>query len=117
MGYDVSIPSTESRGPRPRDRRRHTFVNDRRRRMDLRRIHSNGSVAKRTMEKSNDWLYVLDGGAAEHLIGQCLAREAVGDPPRRRQARSGGRVWLIAAALKAAGSFTRARGFESLPLR
>src|SRR5215211_4576525 len=30
---------------------------------------------------------------------------------------SGGRVWLIAAALKAAGRYDTARGFESLPLR
>jgi hypothetical protein len=38
-----------------------------------------GSVVKRTVENSYDWLYVLDGGVAEHHIGQCLAREAVGD--------------------------------------
>jgi hypothetical protein len=52
------------------------FANDRRRQVDLRRIHSNSSgyVVKRTTEGSYDWLYVLDGRGSEFLIKECLAQ-------------------------------------------
>jgi hypothetical protein len=51
------------------------FANDRRRQVDLRRIHSNSSgyVVKRTRQGSYDWLYVLDGNGSEYLIKECLA--------------------------------------------
>ena len=82
MGYDVSIPLTESA---PYDlivddgarlvRVQCKFANDPRRQVDLRRIHSNsnGYVVKRTRAGSYDWLYVLDGTNAEYLIRECLA--------------------------------------------
>jgi hypothetical protein len=51
------------------------FASDRRRQVDLRRIHSNSSgyVVKRAAEGSYDWLYVLDGTDAEYLIKKCFA--------------------------------------------
>ena len=82
MGYDVSIPLTESAaydlvvddGERLA-RVQCKFTADRRRQVDLRRIHStaNGYVVKRAAEESYDWLYVVDGGGAEYLIEECLA--------------------------------------------
>lgn len=82
MGYDVSIPLTESAaydlvvddGQRLL-RVQCKYANDRRRQVDLRRIHSNstGYVVKRTRENAYDWLFVLDGNHAEHLIKSCLA--------------------------------------------
>ena len=81
MGFDVSIPLTESAaydlvvddGSRLA-RVQCKFANDRRRQVDLRRIHSNstGYVVKRALEGSYDWLYVLDGTNAEYLIKECL---------------------------------------------
>jgi hypothetical protein len=82
MGYDVSIPLTESAAyDLVVDDGRHLvrvqckFASDRRRQVDLRRIHSNsaGYVVKRTPEGSYDWLYVLDGGDSEYLMKECLA--------------------------------------------
>ena len=80
MGYDVSIPLTESaaydlvvdHGHRLA-RVQCKFASDRRQ-VDLRRIHSNSSgyVVKRTTEGSYDWLYVLDGHGSEYLITECL---------------------------------------------
>jgi hypothetical protein len=82
MGYDVSIPLTESAaydlvvddGVRLA-RVQCKYAADRRRQVDLRRIHSNsaGYVVKHAAEGSYDWLYVLDGGSAEYLIKACLA--------------------------------------------
>ena len=82
MGFDVSIPVTESAAydlvlddGRQLARLQCKFVSDRRRQVDLRRIHSNSSgyVVKRTTVGSYDWLYVLDGANAEYLIKECLA--------------------------------------------
>ncbi len=82
MGYDVSIPLTESAAydlivddGHQLARVQCKFANDRRRQVDLRRIHSNSSgyVVKRTTEGSYDWLYILDGGDSEYLIKECLA--------------------------------------------
>jgi hypothetical protein len=81
MGYDVSIPVTESAAydlivddGRQLVRVQCKFSNDNRRQVDLRRIHSNSSgyVVKLTAENSYDWLYVLDGGRSEYLIKECL---------------------------------------------
>lgn len=82
LGYDVSIPVTESAAydlvvddGRDLARVQCKFANDRRRQVDLRRIHSNstGYVVKHTEEDSYDWLYVLDGASSEYLIKACLA--------------------------------------------
>ena len=82
MGYDVSIPLTESAAydlivddGHQLVRVQCKFASDRRRQVDLRRIHSNsaGYVVKRATEGSYDWLYVLDGGNSEYLIKTCLA--------------------------------------------
>ncbi|CAN5289228.1 hypothetical protein BH20ACT13_BH20ACT13_22110 [soil metagenome] len=82
LGYDVSIPLTESAAydlivddGRQLVRVQCKFASDRRRQVDLRRIHSNsgGYVVKRTPEGSYDWLYVLDGGDSEYLMKECLA--------------------------------------------
>jgi hypothetical protein len=82
MGYDVSIPLTESAAydvivddGRVLARVQCKFVGDRRRQVDLRRIHSssNGYVVKRTTEDSYDWLYVLDSADSEYVIKKCLA--------------------------------------------
>jgi PD-(D/E)XK endonuclease len=82
MGYDVSIPLTESAAydlvvddGDQLARVQCKFASDRRRQVDLRRIHSNsaGYVVKRAIEGSYDWLYVLDGGDAEYVIKECLA--------------------------------------------
>jgi hypothetical protein len=82
MGYDVSIPLTESAAydlvvddGRQLARVQCKFANDRRRQVDLRRIHSNSSgyVVKRAAENSYDWLFVLDGSNSEYLIKACLA--------------------------------------------
>jgi hypothetical protein len=82
MGYDVSIPLTESAaydlviddGSRLW-RVQCKFVSDRRRGVDLRRIHSNstGYVVKQTVEDSYDWLFVLDASGVEYLVKACLA--------------------------------------------
>ncbi len=80
MGYDVSIPLTESAAydlivdnGQELARVQCKFANDPRRQVDLRRIHSNstGYVVKRTEEDSYDWLFVLDGADSEYLIKQC----------------------------------------------
>jgi hypothetical protein len=82
MGFDVSIPLTESAAydlivdnGQKLARVQCKFANDRRRQVDLRRIHSNSSgyVVKRTRQGSYDWLYVLDGNGSEYLIKECLA--------------------------------------------
>jgi len=82
MGFDVSIPLTESAAydlivddGEDLARVQCKFANDRRRQVDLRRIHSNSSgyVVKRTSEGAYDWLYVLDGNGSEYLIKKCFA--------------------------------------------
>ena len=82
MGYDVSIPLTESAAydlvvddGRDLARVQCKYVSDRRRQVDLRRIHSNsnGYVVKRSLEGSYDWLFVLDGQNSVYLIKQCFA--------------------------------------------
>jgi hypothetical protein len=82
MGYDVSIPLTESAAydlvvddGHQLARVQCKFASDRRRQVDLRRIHSNsaGYVVKRITDGSYDWLYVLDGGGSEYLIKKCFA--------------------------------------------
>jgi len=82
MGYDVSIPLTESASydlvvddGHELARVQCKFASDRRRQVDLRRIHSNSSgyVVKRAIEGSYDWLYVLDGTDAEYVMKECLA--------------------------------------------
>jgi hypothetical protein len=81
MGYDVSIPLTESAAydlvvddGHELARVQCKFTNDPRRQVDLRRIHSNsnGYVVKRTAADSYDWLFVLDGTNSEYLIKACL---------------------------------------------
>jgi PD-(D/E)XK endonuclease len=104
MGYDVSIPLTESA---PYDlvvddgaglaRVQCKYANDRRRQVDLRRIHSNSSgyVVKRTVEGSYDWLYVLDGTGAEYLIKECFAERrsvTLRDTDRVRPVEESGRT-------------------------
>ena len=81
MGYDVSIPLTESAaydlvvddGCRLA-RVQCKFTTDMRRGVDLRRIHSNstGYVVKRAAEDSYDWLFVLDGADSEYLVKACF---------------------------------------------
>ena len=82
IGFDVSIPLTESAAydlivdnGHQLARVQCKFANDRRRQVDLRRIHSNASgyVVKRATEGSYDWLYILDGSDSEYLIKECLA--------------------------------------------
>jgi hypothetical protein len=82
MGFDVSIPLTESAAydlvvdtGRELARVQCKFVNNVRRQVDLRRVHSNstGYVVKRAAEGSYDWLFVLDGENSEYLIKACLA--------------------------------------------
>jgi PD-(D/E)XK endonuclease len=82
MGYDVSIPLTESaaydlivdNGQRLA-RVQCKFCGSLRRGVDLRRIHSNseGYVVKRVAEGAFDWLYALDGEGFEYLLEQCPA--------------------------------------------
>jgi hypothetical protein len=82
MGYDVSIPLTESAAYDlvvddgfQLARVQCKYANQPCRQVDLRRIHSNskGYVVKRTTEGSYDWLFVLDGRDTEFLIKACLA--------------------------------------------
>jgi hypothetical protein len=82
MGFDVSIPLTESAAydlvvddGKQLVRVQCKFAGDARRQVDLRRIHSNstGYVVKRAAECAYDWLYVLGGDNAEYLIKACFA--------------------------------------------
>lgn len=80
MGYDVSIPLTESAaydlvvdvgGSIYRVQVRYTSTDE----VDLRRIHSNskGYVVKKCKENSYDWLYILNGEGKQYLIKECLS--------------------------------------------
>jgi PD-(D/E)XK endonuclease len=82
MGYDVSIPLTESAAydvvvdnGSQLFRVQCKFAGGHRRQVSLRSIHSNSSgyVVKKTVAGSYDWLYVLDGSDCEYLIKECLA--------------------------------------------
>jgi hypothetical protein len=82
MGYDVSIPLTESAAydlvvdnGDQLVRVQCKFANNPRRQVDLRRIHSNsnGYVVKPTVEGSYNWLFVLDGANSEYLVKTCFA--------------------------------------------
>lgn len=79
MGFDVSIPFTESAAydlvvdtneGLKRVQVRYTSNGE----VDLRRIHSNskGYVVKKTKLNAYDWLYVLNG-EKEYLIKECLS--------------------------------------------
>jgi len=80
IGYDVSIPITESAAydilvddgtQIHRVQVRYTSnVNGE---VDLRRIHSNsqGYVVKKLSSKAYDWLYILKSSGEEYLIKEC----------------------------------------------
>jgi len=79
MGYDVSLPLTESASydliidigeELKRVQVRYTSGPE----VDLRRIHSNskGYVIKKSKENAYDWLYVLRHSGEEYIIKQCF---------------------------------------------
>ncbi|MBI3952390.1 MAG: hypothetical protein HY336_00345 [Candidatus Doudnabacteria bacterium] len=80
MGYDVSLPFTESASydlivdtgqEIVRVQVRYCGVHE----VALRRIHSNskGYVVKKTKNGAYDWLYIYKSTGEEYLIKQCLA--------------------------------------------
>jgi hypothetical protein len=80
LGYDVSLPLTESAAYDVlvdtgtnivRIQVRFTSTDA----VDLRRIHSNsnGYVVKKSKANSYDWLYILTANGKEYLIKSCLA--------------------------------------------
>ena len=80
LGYDVSLPLTESaaydivvdyNGLMKRVQVRFSSLQD----VELRRIHSNsqGYVVKKTKDYAYDWLYVLASTGKEYLFPECLA--------------------------------------------
>jgi hypothetical protein len=82
MGYDVSIPLTESAAydlvvddGEMLWRVQCKYAGGPRRQVDLRRIHSNsnGYVVKRTPPGAYDWLFVLDEAGSDYLLRTCLA--------------------------------------------
>jgi hypothetical protein len=79
MGFDVSIPLTESAaydlivdadGALQRVQVRYAGNTN----VDLRRVHSNskGYVVKKTVKQVYDWLFVLTGENKKYLIRECL---------------------------------------------
>jgi hypothetical protein len=92
MGFDVSIPLTESA---PYDlivddgtslyrvQCKFSSTPD----VDLRRIHSNGTgyVMKRVAPHAYDWLYVLRPSGAQFLLKHCYAGRRSVTPQRRHQ--------------------------------
>ena len=87
MGFDVSIPLTESAaydlvvddgGQLARVQCK--FVAGEQ--VDLRRIHSNaqGYVVKRSAANSYDWLYVLKADGREYLLKECFAERRAVNP-------------------------------------
>jgi hypothetical protein len=94
MGFDVSIPLTESAaydlvvdasGELYRVQCKFASTRD----VDLRRIHSNsnGYVEKRVASNAYDWLYVLRPDDSEFLLKECHAgRRAVTPRPEDRLA-------------------------------
>lgn len=80
MGWDVSIPLTESAAyDLVVDDTEHIYRVQVRYcsgdEVDLRRIHSNstGYVVKKTKENAYDWLYVYKLSQEEYLIKECLS--------------------------------------------
>jgi len=80
MGYDVSLPITESASydlivdtgkKLNRVQVRYSSVKE----VSLRRIHSNskGYVVKKTKPDAYDWLYIFKNTGEEYLIKKCLA--------------------------------------------
>lgn len=80
MGYDVSLPFTESaaydlvvdtKGFLKRVQIRYSSVKE----IPLRRIHSNskGYVIKKTKANAYDWLYIYMSSGKEYLIKKCLS--------------------------------------------
>jgi PD-(D/E)XK endonuclease len=79
MGYDVSIPVTESAAydlivdtskTIVRVQVKYTSTGE----VDLRRIHSNsdGYVVKKNKANDYDWLYIYFSKDAEYLVKECL---------------------------------------------
>lgn len=79
LGYDISLPITESAaydlivdrsGTLRKVQVRYCSVGD----VDLRRIHSNskGYVIKKTKNGAYDWLYIFHPEKGEYLIKECL---------------------------------------------
>ena len=79
MGYDVSLPLTESASydlivdtgsSLKRIQVKYSSQKD----VDLRCIHSNskGYVVKKTLTNAYDWLYILKPDDSEYLIKNCL---------------------------------------------
>src|SRR6266498_914377 len=85
MGYDVSIPLTESAAydlivdtskQLARIQVRYTSTRE----VDLRRIHSNtqGYVVKKSRKNAYDWLFIMKSTGEKYLIKECLfARRSV----------------------------------------
>ena len=80
MGYDVSLPITESASydlivdiikSLKKVQVRYSSVKQ----VQLRRIHSNsnGYVVKKTKPNAYDWLYIFKSNGEEYLIRECLA--------------------------------------------
>lgn len=80
MGYDVSLPLTESASydliidtvnGLKRVQVRYSGVRE----VALRRIHSNskGYVVKKTKPEAYDWLYIFKNTGEEYLIKECLS--------------------------------------------
>ena len=80
LGYDVSIPFTESaaydlvvdaNGELFRVQVRYCST----RQVPLRRVHSNsqGYVVKKTQDNAYDWLYIFKSTGEEYLIKRCLS--------------------------------------------
>jgi len=80
MGYDVSLPLTESAAydliaDTGEGLRRIQVRYCSAREVALRRIHSNskGYVVKKTKSGAYDWLYIYKNTGEEYLIKECLA--------------------------------------------
>ncbi|MCA9337897.1 hypothetical protein KC951_04275 [Candidatus Saccharibacteria bacterium] len=82
MGYDVSIPVTESAAydvvvdnGKLLARVQVKYSGDKNKEVDLRLIHSNskGYVVKKTSKHAYDWLYILCSNGDEYLIKECLS--------------------------------------------
>lgn len=80
MGYDVSLPMTESAAydlivdtnvELKKVQVRYSSVKE----VSLRRIHSNskGYVVKKTKPNAYDWLYIYKNTGEEYLIKECLS--------------------------------------------
>ena len=79
MGYDVSLPMTESasydlivdtKKSLKKVQVRYSSVKQ----IPLRRIHSNsnGCVVKKTKPNAYDWLYIFKSNGEEYVIKECL---------------------------------------------